>query len=376
MNRIICDICGSEYPETDDRCPICNYPRQGNEKQVAAAAAVARTKVKGGRFNSKNVKKRRRAQEKAADPRQSENPNKPLLIVIALLLAAIALVSAYIGLRFFRGRDLFPGSVQSQQNGATPTVPCTELVLEATVLDLEVLGEQKQITVMTVPGDTTDAVTYQSSDPGVATVSETGVITAVGSGQCDITITCGAVTKTCTVVCWFREQTEAPTEPPVTLSGPLSLDRSDVSCFTVNETFTLTAMDGDSAVSSSQVIWATSDPTVATVDGGVVTAVGLGTATITATCAGETAACTVRCRFDDSSWTASNADVTLPVGDSFRLTVTNDSGETADVIWAMSKEGIVEISGNTVTGRSPGTVTLTTTIAGATLTCIVRVPGT
>lgn len=39
--------------------------------------------------------------------------------------------------------------------------------------------------------------------------------------------------------------------------------------------------------------WTTSDATVATVDGGVVTAVGAGTATITATCGGQTATCTV-----------------------------------------------------------------------------------
>ena len=48
MNRIICDICGSEYPETSDRCPICSYARQGNEKVVAAAGETVRTKVKGG----------------------------------------------------------------------------------------------------------------------------------------------------------------------------------------------------------------------------------------------------------------------------------------------------------------------------------------
>ena len=39
--------------------------------------------------------------------------------------------------------------------------------------------------------------------------------------------------------------------------------------------------------------WTTSDATVATVDGGVVTAVGAGTAIITATCGGQTANCTV-----------------------------------------------------------------------------------
>ena len=63
MNQIICDTCGSKYPETDERCPVCSYARQGNEKVVAASAAEsAPVKVKGGRFSSKNVKKRQKAQ--------------------------------------------------------------------------------------------------------------------------------------------------------------------------------------------------------------------------------------------------------------------------------------------------------------------------
>ena len=39
MNQIICDACGSKYPETDERCPVCGFARQGNEKVVAASAA-------------------------------------------------------------------------------------------------------------------------------------------------------------------------------------------------------------------------------------------------------------------------------------------------------------------------------------------------
>ena len=93
MNQIICDACGSKYPETDERCPVCGFARQGNEKVVAASAVEpVAVKVKGGRFSSKNVKKRQKAQ-RAAQDRQT-NPNRPLWIIIALLLAAIVLVTA------------------------------------------------------------------------------------------------------------------------------------------------------------------------------------------------------------------------------------------------------------------------------------------
>lgn len=385
MNRIICDICGSEYPETDERCPVCNYPRQGNEKLVAAAPGAVRAKVKGGRFNSKNVEKRLREQEKARQPHSSDDPNRPLRIVIALLLCAIVLVSLYIGLRFFRGRNAFLNADKPQTGTSAaiptgtsvpPTVPCTGIVLDAVVLDLEETGQQLPLDVKCIPGDTTDAIEFRSADPAVAEVSETGIITAVGPGQTTITITCGSAVKTCTVVCWFREETSAPTEPTQpqpALTGELTLNKTDVTCSRRGEAFTLTVKVGDSTVSGQEVTWTTSDPDVAAVENGVVTAVGAGSAVVTASCQGKSASCTVRCSFESAEWTASATDVTLAVGHSFRLTVTNESGETADALWTMSSEGIVSVSGSTVTGQKTGTVTLTANVDGASVSCIVRV---
>ncbi len=123
MNRIICDICGSEYPENAERCPICSYPRQGDEKIAAASGGAARTKVKGGRFSNKNVKKRRKAQQKAAGGGSGQS-NRGLWITILILLIAIALVTTYIVLRFVGGRDAFTGG-----EPARTTVPATSSVI-------------------------------------------------------------------------------------------------------------------------------------------------------------------------------------------------------------------------------------------------------
>ena len=422
MNRIICDICGSEYPENAERCPICSYPRQGNEKTVAAATEAAHAKVKGGRFSSKNVKKRRKAQLRAEANAQEKNPNRPLIITIIILLIAIILVSVYIGVRFLRGRDVYlpamtttaPTTAAPTQTTVLPTVPCSGIVLETQVLDLENKGDQKQLNVLIQPADTTDTVVYQSADPAIAAVSETGLITAVGSGQTTVSITCGDVTQTLTVVCWFQEETTLPpettapaitepkaTEPKATEPKPtppkpteapvLKLDPEDVSCFSAGEVFTLYARLGTKTVGRSKVTWTTSDPKIATVDNGTVTAVGKGVATITAEYDGQKAYCTVRCRFENpapnegeddqqsqggqqsSAWKASHSDVTIKVGEVFRLKITNAAGETADAIWTMNKEGIVSIDGKKVVGRAPGEVTLTTTVEGQTFTCIVRV---
>lgn len=418
MNQIICDICGSEYPEGYDRCPVCSYPRQGGEKVVAAGAVeAAREKVKGGRFSTKNVKKRRKAQKKAAlaaetaemaeQPEQKGNPNKPLWIIIVLLLVAILLVSAYIAMRFGSGLGQFlplptdapttVGTVPTEPT-VSPTTPCAAITLDTAVIALDEAGQQHQIGMKLIPEKTTDALTFLSQDPAVAQVDEKGLLTAVGSGQTVITITCGQIVRECTVVCWFEEAPTAPTEttvPPETTKpteaaepAVLKLDPEDVSCFTAGESFTLYARLGDSSVGRSKVTWSTSDPKVAKVEKGVVTAVGKGTATITAEYNGEKATCVVRCRFEDpvenedreeqgsqesADWKASHSDVSISVGESFRLKVTNSAGETAKAIWTMDVDGVVSIDGRTVTGRAPGTVTLTTTVDGVTMTCIVRV---
>ena len=416
MNRIICDICGCEYAETAEICPVCGYPRQGTEKTAVAAAAVDRTKVKGGRFSSKNVKKRQKAQRKAvAAGEKKERSDKPLLIVIALLLVAIALVSLYIAQRFIWGsgnafitnRGQLPtATTVPVTTTAAPTVPCAGILVDTPVIALDAAGQTQKLELTVMPEDTTDELTFASSDETVVQVSADGTLTAVGPGQAEITITCGGVVRTCSVVCWFGEETAAPTEttvppettvpvettkptePEETEAAVLTLDPNDVSLFSHKESFTIYARLGSSSVSRSKVTWTSSDPKIAAVDDGVVTAVGKGVATITAEYKGQKATCTVRCRFEnptnqgsqenqeeptEQTWKASHSDVSISVGETFRLTVKNSDGKTADAIWTMSIDGVVSIDGKSITGRAPGTVTLTATVDGQTFTCIVRV---
>ena len=406
MNQIICDICGCEYAETSEICPVCGYPRQGTEKTVTAAAAAERVKVKGGRFSNRNVKKRRKAQQKAAgSDGMKERSDKPLLIVIALLLVAIALVSLYIAQRFIWGsgnaflsnRGQLPATTAPVTTTAAPTVPCAGILVDTPVIALDVEGQTQKLELTVMPEDTTDELTFASSDEAVVQVSADGTLTAVGSGQAEITITCGAVVRSCSVVCWFGEETTVPpettvpmettkpTEPEETEAAVLTLDPNDVSLFSVNEGFTIYARLGSASVSRSKVTWSTSDPKIATVEKGVVTAVGKGVATITAAYEGQKATCTVRCRFEDpvnqenqeesaeQTWKASHSDVSISVGEAFKLTVKNNDGEMADAIWTMSIDGVVSVDGKTITGRAPGTVTLTTTVEGQTFTCIIRV---
>lgn len=77
-------------------------------------------------------------------------------------------------------------------------VPCTGISLNKSTTELGGVGETETLTASVTPVDTTDTITWASSDASVATVSN-GVITAVGLGAATITATCGEYSATCEV---------------------------------------------------------------------------------------------------------------------------------------------------------------------------------
>lgn len=72
----------------------------------------------------------------------------------------------------------------------------------------------------------------------------------------------------------------------------ISLDKSQDSIASIGDTTTITATVTPSDTSDN-ILWSSSDETVATVNNGIVTSVGLGTVTITATCGNYSATCSI-----------------------------------------------------------------------------------
>ena len=452
-SKIICDICGTVYPDTAAACPICGFPRKEGEgvpdtvsvstegTETAAAAAHARTK--GGRFSNKNVKKRKQSEgeavqhavrektEKAKSSRSSdseqepgEKSNRSLVIIAVILAVAVLLVSGYIISRFIGGRDAYdnPNAPVIGTNPSAETtlptetepvetgVPCTGVTVSDTSVEFLGVNRSWKLSITTAPEDTTDELVFASSDESVVTVTPDGRLTSVGPGTATVTITCGDVVKECQVICDFEietepaettqpgettepEETTKPTEPEQTKpeSTGLELSHEDVSLFYEGESFTITVEWDGQPVSKVQVVWSSEDPAVAKVDNGKVTAVSGGNTTIRAAYNGKTAECIVRCRIEEetepeettkptegstsSEWSISHSDVTIDVGESFKLKITNEDGESASVTWKASTSGIVNVNGNTVTGAESGSTTLTATVDGKTFSCIVRVRG-
>lgn len=134
-----------------------------------------------------------------------------------------------------------------------------------------------------VPEDATDVVIeYVSSDEAIATVDNTGYITAVAAGEADITasVVDTGLAATCHVIV-----------TPAIESLDISKSSMTMKPGATN-TLSVTVSPEDANISG--MTWTSSDETVATVDQeGNVTAVADGTATITATIGETTASCDV-----------------------------------------------------------------------------------
>ena len=78
------------------------------------------------------------------------------------------------------------------------TVPCTALALSDNTHSFTAIGATKTLTATPTPSNTTDTLSWASSDENVATVAD-GVVTCVGVGSATITATCGTQTATCSI---------------------------------------------------------------------------------------------------------------------------------------------------------------------------------
>ena len=123
----------------------------------------------------------------------------------------------------------------------------------------------------------------------------------------------------------------------------------------------------------AQPEWTADCEGIVEIDGGTVTAVGVGSVLLSCEWDGMLYDCFVEVLPEKVVWTISHEDVTLKVGESFRLRLRGSNGETAEVEWMPGKEGIVAIDGNRITGTAKGTVKVSCEHEGQTFSCTVRV---
>lgn len=245
MSKIICDICGTAYPDTEAECPICGCAKDVSaaslvdellEEEIAAPAVThpaKNKKAKAPAYEEEDLfddesdddeyyeddEDEYDEDDDDDDDGEEHKSNAGLVIALVLVVLMLIAVSAFILVKYF-----LPNVVGSETT-APSTVETTEAPVETTELRiaceslaltsggeivLEDEGANWLINVMALPENTTDELVYTSSDEAVVTVNEQGKLTAVGEGTAVITITCGEQELKCTVTCDFTPETTVP----------------------------------------------------------------------------------------------------------------------------------------------------------------------
>ena len=218
---------------------------------------------------------------------------------------------------------------------------------------------------------------WESGDAAVATVDASGLVTAVANGDATIAATSGSVSGNATVTVAQEASTVTVTPAAASIAA-------------LGDTLRLTAEALDAngnAVAGSEFSWESSDDAVATVDAsGLVTAVGSGSATITATSGSASGSAIVNVARQVSAVTVAPDTATVVEGDTLRLaaTATDADGQVVTGVafaWASGDMAVavVDASG-LVTGIAAGQAQVTATAAGmtghATLTVVAPSPTT
>lgn len=236
----------------------------------------------------------------------------------------------------------------------------TGLTLNKTALGLQLVGnttvtEKLTATLLNITGD----VNWTSSVPEVATVSSDGTVTAVSLGNTVVTAK----------VTYDGKEYSASCEVNITNIPVTNVSLNETSkTLELGETLTLTATVTPDTATNSGVTWSSDTPAVATVSNGVVTAVGAGSAIITATAndgSGYSANCVVTVVIHPTSMTisATGNKTEIEVDEELQLSVSTVPEVITDTItWSSSDTSRATVN-NTglVTGVAEGTITITAT---------------
>ena len=312
-----CPYCGEDYSVTYKRCPFCDgkpAPESSFEDDPPAEGRRSGGKrlvsiTRGGGYGGGGW--------------------GPLRIVgtvvsLGLIVAAVWIVVSVVSPLVNRGSSLNsdqPSSPPVTSSSAAPTgspdssaspaptggveptrspepsgtIPASQTATSFTLnrkdFTLSQAGDVWNLGPAFLPAGSTGTLTWNSSKPEVATVSDSGIVTAVAPGVATITATmAGGYTQECIVRCTW---TGASSGGSGSAAATLTPSHSDVTLYKAGESFRFRVSGTDSTP-----VWSTSNSGVASVDGsGTVTAVSKGTCNVTATVDGQTFTCIVRCNF-------------------------------------------------------------------------------
>lgn len=252
-------------------------------------------------------------------------------------------------------------------DGGTEPPAAVSIRISPQSVELSAIGETQQLTASVLDRNgqaiAGAPVTWASNDHSVATVSAGGLVTAAGNGSAAITATSGNASggtgvRVTQVLVLFEVSPSAGTL--VSFGETLQLDARPLDA-------------NNNLIPGVSVDWSSADESVATVDGnGLVTAIGNGSADITATGGGSTATAAVTVTQRAARIDVSPSARTFPaLGDTVRVTAepfdaNGNAVADAEVEWSSTDQAVATVdSTGLVTAIGNGSATIAATVGAA-----------
>ncbi len=215
-------------------------------------------------------------------------------------------------------------------------------------------GQTHTVAAYTSIEGTSSAVRFKTSDEDVLSVSDSGVLKGKKSGTATVTA--------------YMLGTDATAQCTVDVTPSATIPKEEDIVLSAEE---LTMYEGNHAqlTADKKVKWKSSDKSIVTVSGGLLTAVSTGTATVTAYTDTQSAECAVTVKEASAEVTINKSKATVTVGKTYY----NGAASSKSVEWTSSDTSVAKVQNGFITAVSSGKAVITAKNSLGERTCLVTV---
>ncbi len=199
LQKNICPNCGEEYSALRGSCPKCGARKAASSRRTPPVSDSVRQGTAAGSRNRQNAK---------------WQLIFGLCLVAAVIIAVIVLITTTLSGNYGSAAvSPSPDVVEvSTPPSEAPTPPPTPTVEELTITFLGQpltdnsfamkVGDTIQLKANIFPVEIEGIIEWSSTDETICTVSDTGLVTGIGSGTGTVIARCYGAAVQCTVLVW------------------------------------------------------------------------------------------------------------------------------------------------------------------------------
>lgn len=243
-------------------------------------------------------------------------------------------------------------------------IAVSEIKLSKSAIELKA-GESVELEAFVIPQNAEyDGFVWSSSDSGIASVDQNGLVLAVSAGEAVISVEAAGKKAECSVVVLPPDVSE------------VIIDKTEVEVVR-GQSVQLTAQVKPEDAVDKTVKWTSSNKNIATVSSdGLVSTLAVGNVVIKATCGEASAECKVTVTpVLVESITLDKEQLEIYVGDvtSLKVTVEPEDADRYTVVWSSSDESVVTVSEGVIRAVGAGNASVKATVGEAEASCSVSV---